>query len=111
MRLTPLENLVIQRLAKQLPPGVQEVFVFGSRARGRSTARSDLDVALVVGEDWSGDRRQFERAVSDLAFELADEVADGELPLQLVPIFPADRRMPIWTRIQHEGVRVCLTKN
>lgn len=110
MRLTPLENLLIKRLSERLPSGVSDVFVFGSRARGKSGADSDLDIALVVDERWSGDPRSFEKLVSTLAFELADEVADGELPLQLVPIFPSDRRMPIWKQIQMDGVRVCQMK-
>jgi len=111
MRLSPLENLLLDRLAGRLPPGVAEVFVFGSRARGRSGPDSDLDVALVLDDDWSGDERAFERSVAGLAFDLVDEVADGEIPLQLVPIFPGDKRMPIWKAIQRDGVRVCPTRS
>lgn len=111
MRLSPLENLLIDRLAGRLPPGVAEVFVFGSRARGRSGPDSDLDVALVIEDGWSGDQRAFERAVAGLAFDLADEVAGGEIALQLVPIFPGDRRLPLWKEIQRDGVRVCRMKS
>jgi hypothetical protein len=54
---------------------------------------------------------QIERAVAGLAFDLADEVAGGEIALQLVPIFPGDRRLPLWKEIQRDGVRVCRMKS
>lgn len=111
MHLSPLENLLIDRIAARLPSGVAEVIVFGSRARGRSGPESDLDVALVVEGGWSGNQRAFERAVAGLAFDLADDVAGGEIALQLVPSFPGDRRLPLWKEIQRDVVRVCRTKS
>lgn len=73
----PLNQLVSKRAAKHLVEfrhdverslagKVQEVVLFGSRARGDGKKTSDYDVAVVLKDD--GDRQQINFALSDLAY-------------------------------------------
>ena len=42
-----------QALARQLPGLVEQIVIFGSKARGTATMDSDLDVLVVIREgDW-----------------------------------------------------------
>ncbi len=56
-----------QRLAKEFPQLIEEIVVFGSKARGDAGPDSDLDVLVILRE---GDRR-LKRAIRHLGHQLA----------------------------------------
>lgn len=72
-RLQPNEQQAVSRfldlLHQQLRDRVQQVVLFGSKARGDSSAWSDIDVLIVVDqEDW-----RLSHAIGDLAADVSLE--------------------------------------
>lgn len=59
MQLTKAEKSWLEAFRKSLerehPGAVQELLIYGSKARGQSHAESDFDVLLVVKEDYPDD--------------------------------------------------------
>lgn len=59
LAVAPLRSLVspldmLTRAVSEQAPDVQAVIVFGSVARGEAHADSDVDLAVVAPEDWTG---------------------------------------------------------
>lgn len=105
--LTPLERQRLEQLIGHLAvePRLARVVVFGSRARGRSHAHSDLDVAVYFS---SPRDRQLERWLDDQA-ELSSGGTD-EPHLQLVPFFTNEPPGRIDAALRREGI-VLWTRN
>jgi uncharacterized protein len=69
--LTPAETLWLQAyqnlLATEFPGCVEEISIFGSKARGDARADSDLDVLVVIRDgDW-----RFKEALTRPGYDLA----------------------------------------
>ncbi|MGQ0656332.1 MAG: nucleotidyltransferase domain-containing protein [Betaproteobacteria bacterium] len=91
--LTPGERDVLRRFCAglgRLPALPQQVSVFGSRATGGSTARSDLDVAVVIDTPRSAALEQALFSLAARAQAPYQEAAAG-IRLKPVPIFAEDR--------------------
>lgn len=89
---TPVEHLIFQRLADAVRAAGLPVIalrVFGSRARGRSHADSDLDIAVEVDSDRNPG---LERRILALGEQLSeqDEASGHRLRVQTVPFFRGD---------------------
>lgn len=71
MRLTPDEQawLDVYRhdLVERYPDTIQQMMIYGSKARGDSHANSDLDVLLIVRDEAGALRRPLRRLGYDLA--------------------------------------------
>ena len=65
MQLTNGEKSWIEDFRKSLeqeyPGAVQELLIYGSKARGQSHAESDLDVLLIVKDDAGARKRELRR--------------------------------------------------
>ncbi|MBI3373233.1 MAG: nucleotidyltransferase domain-containing protein [Betaproteobacteria bacterium] len=105
--LTPLERQRLEYLIGHLAaePRLARVVVFGSRARGRSRAHSDLDVAVYFS---SPRDRRLERWLDDQA-ETSSGGADGP-QLQVVPFFSDEPPNRIDAALRREGI-VLWTRN
>jgi predicted nucleotidyltransferase len=64
-------------------PQVLAVILFGSRARGDATAKSDFDVCLVLRADASSDLRAAEKRLEYLAEADVDLAVFQQLPLNI----------------------------
>lgn len=89
---TPLEHSIFQRMAEEIRTAglpVSALRVFGSRARGHSSAESDLDIAVVVDSDRNPG---LERRILALGeqFSQEDEDSGRRLRVQTVPLFRDD---------------------
>ncbi len=106
--LTPLERGRLQRLLVRLAaePRLARVVVFGSRARGRSRADSDLDVAVYFA---SPRNRDLERWLEAQAAACGDEDA-GAPELQVVPFFSDEPPSLLDGALKREGI-VLWTRN
>lgn len=85
--LSFLEELIIKRLSAMISekiPEVQQIILFGSRARGRSDENSDLDLAIVFDSSQI-DKKDWER-VWDIKWTLLDSIDAEEFPLSLILI-------------------------
>jgi len=59
----------VDLLQRRHPDRVLQVMLFGSKARGDSTAGSDIDILIIVDQDdW-----RFSHAISDLAADISLE--------------------------------------
>jgi hypothetical protein len=90
--LSPGEQDVLRRFCRgfgKLPQLPEWVAVFGSRARGGSHARSDLDVAVYVDAPRSPG---FESRLSAIAFDVQRRywIGDYGIALRPVPFFRAE---------------------
>ncbi|MEW5889818.1 MAG: nucleotidyltransferase domain-containing protein [Pseudomonadota bacterium] len=106
--LTPLERGRLQRLLARLAaePRLTRVVVFGSRARGRSRADSDLDMAVYFA---SPRNRDLERWLEAQAAASDDE--DSSAPrLQVVPFFSDEPPSRLEAALKREGI-VLWTRN
>lgn len=106
MRPTPTEKLIFDQLIAGLPPEADAMILFGSRARGKSTEHSDLDIAVVLAGDTpygASDRDLFE-----LGFEIQEQFTDSEYAsrIQILPIYRRDQAKPIWRSIREEGIEL-----
>lgn len=84
--LTPGEQDVLRRFCAGLERigGVpRKVAIFGSRAKGSSHERSDLDVAVLLGGEKSAD---IERALARLALQAQAPYREGAYGIYLKPV-------------------------
>lgn len=103
LALTPGERSAIERLiaaVRARRPGLKRVVVFGSRARGFSHERSDLDVAVYFQ---GAPDAATEAAVAETAAHI--EVETG-MPIHAVCFFSSERPTPIGRVIEREGITV-----
>ncbi len=111
-RLSPGEKALLARFLRRLlaaaPPGsVAWVKVFGSRARGASHERSDLDVAVLAAP--GADRAALSNAAADAAWEAMEE--QDAHPLRLSPVALSSLPMGkaptgLHAAIEREGIRI-----
>ncbi len=92
--LSPAEEALLRdfvtRLLVAAPDGaIAAIRVFGSRARGESHERSDLDVAVEL--TGAADPRQLRDLTADAAFDAAEARDAHELGLAAVVLPPAPR--------------------
>ena len=99
--LTPLERARLEHLIGRLAtePRLTRVVVFGSRARGRSRAHSDLDVAVYFSTPRD---RHLERWLDKQAGQIAGDA--DELHLQIVPFFVHEPPSRIHAALKREGI-------
>lgn len=104
--LTPFERARLEELLARLmtEPRLARVVVFGSRARGRSRADSDLDLAVYFKSPRS---RELERWLDAQAAPDDHPDAPG---LQLVPFFTDEPPSRLDSALKREGI-VLWTKN
>lgn len=105
--LTPFERARLEGLLARLAtePRLSRVVVFGSRARGRSRADSDLDLAVYFQSPRS---RELERWL-DAQATTPEEIPDAPR-LQLVPFFADEPPTRLDGAVKREGI-VLWTKN
>ena len=109
MKLTPEERTWLdaycQELARQFPGLVEEIVVFGSKARGEAGADSDVDVLVIIQQ---GDRTK-KREVRHIGHRLA--VMSEAVPSIMVYTreeWSSRRRdnSPLYRAVVSDGVRV-----
>jgi predicted nucleotidyltransferase len=92
-RPSPSEDLLLEEFRRRLllaaPGQVAALRVFGSRARGTSNERSDLDVAVEPGP--GAERQRLQRAAIGAAWEAMEALRLEELMLAPV-VVPMDGR-------------------
>ena len=57
----------VRRLQESLPDQIQQVALFGSKARGESDADSDIDLLVLINQD----DRSLRREIIDIASEIS----------------------------------------
>lgn len=109
MKLTPEEQAWLdgyrQALAERFPGLVEEIVIFGSKARGTATADSDLDLLVVIGEgDWR---------LKDAVAQPGDRLAVGtEVVPSIIVLTRKEwemhrkRQAPFWLTVTRDGVAV-----
>jgi predicted nucleotidyltransferase len=99
--LTPLERARLARLIGCIAadPRVIRVRLFGSRARGRSHADSDLDLAVDLAVPRE---RDLERWLGEAASDDEPEAP----PLQLVAIFAGEPPGRLGRTLEREGIEL-----
>jgi predicted nucleotidyltransferase len=93
-KYSPAECQIFDRLAAALRADgvpVRSLRVFGSRARGRSDAHSDLDIAVLL--DGASNRAMAKR-IAAVALDLSrfDETTGLGIRVQAVPMFRGDEQ-------------------
>jgi hypothetical protein len=106
--LTPAEDRLIDRfldlLLQRLPPAaLVRVTLFGSRARGTSTERSDLDVAVEIAPGVAALAAR--RAVSDAAHDAMAERDAFAIGLSPV-VVPAGQGGALASALARDGERL-----
>jgi len=99
----PVIATFVQNVQEALGAGLREVWLFGSRARGKGTAESDYDVCVVVDSD----AEEAERVVSAQSYEMLDRFED----LIGGPVYDQEEwrhsmNTPLGWNIRREGVRL-----
>ena len=106
--LTPREQTAIDRLKETLARdfGLVSLILYGSKARGDSHRESDIDVLVVLRDefDW-----RTKHAIYDVCFDI-----NLEFDVLLQPIVysqsrfdnPLTRATPLYRNVQQEGVTV-----
>jgi predicted nucleotidyltransferase len=103
--LTDLERRLLAALVARLSAAsmrVRAIVLFGSRARGRSTPESDVDVAVLVAG--SRDRKLEDRIVSIAADAQWRPPFDGTLRLSPLVIFTGEPAGPLRRTLDREGI-------
>lgn len=88
-------EIFIQRLLAELGQQVVQVILFGSKARGNSTADSDVDV-LILAKD---EDRQLQRQISKISSQI-----DLDYDILLNTLLIADKR---WKQMSKEKFSLC----
>src|SRR5262245_25502053 len=86
---------LLARIIEALCP--EQIWLFGSRARGQARPMSDWDLLVVVSDDASDDELDLMRvwqAVRDLLVVVSDDASDDELDLMRVWQAVRDLRIP-----------------
>lgn len=94
-----------QTLAEQFPDLIEEIIVFGSKARGTDTADSDPDLLVVIREgDWR---------LKDVVAQPGDRLAVGtDVVPSIIVLTRAEwethrkRQAPFWLTVTRDGVAV-----
>jgi len=109
MKLTQEEELWLksygQALARQFPGLVEQIVIFGSKARGTATTDSDLDILVVIREgDWR---------LKDLVTAPGYELSLGTEVVPSIMVYTREewgqRRRdgaPFWQVVNRDGVVV-----
>lgn len=109
MKLTPEEQAWLdayrQALAERFPGLVEEIVIFGSKARGTGTADSDLDILVVIREgDWR---------LKDAVAQPGDRLAVGTDVVPSIIVLTGKewetyrkRQAPFWLTVTRDGVVV-----
>ncbi len=93
-----------RELVEALPGFVEDVILFGSRARGEARVDSDYDVAVVMSGGLANDR-DVHRRISDIAWNHhADGCIIQAVPLNAEMLHPA--RTELAMRIAGEGMPI-----
>jgi predicted nucleotidyltransferase len=103
--LTDLERRLLAQLVARLSAAstrIRAIVLFGSRARGRSTPESDVDVAVRVAA--SRDRKLEDRIVSIAADEQWRPPFDGALRVSPLVLFDGEPAGPLHRTLDREGV-------
>lgn len=107
MKVTPGEELWLKNyretLAQQFPGLVEQLIIFGSKARGTSTEESDLDLLVVIREgDW-----RVKDAITRPGYLLA---VDTNAVPSIIVLTSEEweslhrREAPFWQTVQRDGV-------
>ena len=94
-----------QTLAQQFPGLVEQVIIFGSKARETATADSDLDILLVIRDgDWR---------IKDLVTEPGYELSLGTNVVPSIMVYTQEEweqygrdEAPFWQTVTRDGVVV-----
>lgn len=84
MKLTVREKKAIEKFTQALkdkfPDEISKVIIFGSKARGNSRKRSDIDILVIIAQDdWRiGDK------IREVGYE-SDESIDYKFSIQVIP--------------------------
>ncbi|MCZ7624455.1 MAG: hypothetical protein C3F12_07815 [Candidatus Methylomirabilota bacterium] len=109
MKLSPAEQAWLdayrRTLAERFPALVEEIIVFGSKARGTATADSDLDLLVVIREgDWR---------LKDAVAQSGDHLAIGTDVVPSIIVLTREewethrkRQAPFWLTVTRDGVAV-----
>ncbi len=85
----------VQRLLAELGQQVAQVILFGSKARGDSSADSDVDVLILAkDEDW-----QLQKTISKISSQI-----DLDYDILLNTLLIADKR---WKQMSEERFSIC----
>ena len=108
MRSAPTSDVVIQDFLSRIAavrPCIQELILFGSRARGTHRTDSDYDILVVVSHR--------DRALKDALYEAVMDVLLTHGRLVSLKIFPEQEvarlralRTPFMTQVMEEGIRL-----
>jgi predicted nucleotidyltransferase len=94
-----------QTLAQQFPRLIEQIIIFGSKARGTATADSDLDLLVVIRQgDW-----RLKDAVTQPGYSLAID-HDVVPSIMVYTIEEWEQRRcdeaPLWQMVNRDGVVV-----
>ena len=84
MKLSVKEKEILEEFRRKIkdkyPDDIQDVLVFGSKARGDANKESDIDIIVVIlSEDWKkGDE------IREIGYELDEEIG-YKLSIQVIP--------------------------
>jgi predicted nucleotidyltransferase len=111
-RLRPNERKAllefVARLRAQFDDRIQHVILYGSRARGRGDAESDLDV-LVLANDTNQDLRdEVFRAACDLTLEYGQAFSAWLNTVQWLERY-RDYRLLLYRNIKRDGIELWAT--
>jgi predicted nucleotidyltransferase len=109
MKLTKKERRIIKefkrRAERQFPGEILSVMVFGSKARGDATGKSDIDILVVTpSEDWRlGDR------IREIGYELDEEIG-FTLSIQVISknhfTYLRDKNFQFVKNIEQDGIAI-----
>lgn len=105
--LTPTEEMLIDRFIQTITGSkdIESLYLFGSRARGKGSIESDIDIAVVVK-----DKERIKRVTSlvvDLSIKIEEEMdVSGKLLLSPIVIDESllKARIGIGKIIREEGI-------
>lgn len=105
--LTPIEQRLIDRFVSKITKinGVESIYLFGSRAKGKGHLESDIDIAIIVKEEKILKKMSL-RAI-ELSIEIEEELnVGGELVLTPLTIDESSLKLDIGIGrvIREEGI-------